>query len=149
MKIGSPAVGEYAVLTLFLFAVYNIPARLIVDGVTESWFTFSVPEPERFADKMPYLTSAQLKRGWPWAFQDETGYPFVTKEGRELFLPKPNSPPLWRQLSIPRLLGDIAASCILAIMVEAVYGMLDRWLGRRSRRDPAIPRQTSSTPPLT
>lgn len=118
-------------LTFLLFAVFNIPGRLIVDGTTKSWFAFSVWEPVRSAyNTRGGMTTAELKRGWPCAFQNEVGYHFITKEERSLFLPKPDSPTFWRQLSIPKALANLAVSGIISLMLLTALHLIGRWTMR-------------------
>ena len=69
MKVNVRAAKLFAALTFFLFVAFNIPGRLVVDGTTKSWFAVSVPGPERFADKIPWMKPARLNRGWPWVFR--------------------------------------------------------------------------------
>jgi hypothetical protein len=131
MKVDIRMLKLFLAITFFLFVIFNVPGRLIVDGTTKSWFTFSVPEEVRFAyNTRPGMTTAYLKRGWPCVFQNEVGYPFITKEGRNLFLPKPDSPGLWQQISIPLALANLIVSGILALMSVTALYLLDRWVTR-------------------
>ena len=126
MKVNVRAAKLFAALTFFLFVAFNIPGRLVVDGTTKSWFAVSVPGPERFADKIPWMKPARLNRGWPWVFQSETGYHFITKEGRNLLLPKPDRPSFWQRTSIPLVAANVAVSGFFAIIIQLVFRMFGR-----------------------
>ncbi len=120
------AVKLFLVLTAFVFVALNVPGRLVVDGTTKTWFAFSVPEQVQsyYWSKMSGPPPAQLKRGWPWVFQADRGYEFITKEGRTLFLSDPNSPSVWQRLSICIILANLAVSSALALIIQSSFYML-------------------------
>lgn len=128
MKADAQAIKLFAALTGCLFVVFNLPGRLVVDGTTKSWFATSVPEPERFADmiRWPKPARARLIRGWPWVFHSETGYHFITKEGRNLLLPEPDRPSFWQRTAIPLVAADLAVSAFLAIILQLAFRAFHR-----------------------
>ncbi len=126
MKVNVQAAKLFAALTFFLFVAFNIPGRLVVDDTTTSWIAVSVPEPERFAEKIPWMKPATLNRGWPWIYQSETGYHFITKEGRNLLLPKPDRSSFWQRTSIPLIAANLAVSAFFAIIIQWVFHMFGR-----------------------
>ena len=130
MKTYLRAAERYATVSLVVFAILNFPARMIVDGKIESWCAFKVPEPWRSVCRveMKGEPRAQFQRGWPWAFQDESGFPystkgrrgftkdhpFITNDKRPLFLPNFEAVYDWVQLSIPLFFADVAVSLMIA-----------------------------------
>lgn len=115
-------VGAIAVLVVVCVLV-NLPARMMVDGRQSKWFVPTVPEPERFATQAHEMPVAQMKRGWPWAYQSETGREFKSKDGRELFLAESTAPALWQRISFAIIVADLTVFCMAAVMLRlTLYG---------------------------